>query len=239
MRDRETIRYLPNVATFLLQDVLRAGRGDKEREGRRTEQILEFRGTRATVATGLGATAPNQCQVIAIMELQLQSCVIRPWSLSDAAAVQRYANNRKIWLNLRDVFPHPYTLDHARTFLGYVTNEKPATTFAIADPSEAIGCIGLQIGRDVHRKTAELGYWLGEPFWGRGIMTEAVEILTRSAFGVFNLERIYAVPFANNPASARVLEKAGFVFEGRLRASVFKDNQRLDSLLYARVREDA
>jgi [ribosomal protein S5]-alanine N-acetyltransferase len=171
------------------------------------------------------------------MELKLQSCVIRSWSLSDAVAVQRYANNRKIWLNLRDMFPHPYTLDDAHTFLGYVTNEQPATTFAIAMPSEAIGCIGLQLGRDVHCKTAELGYWLGEPFWGRGIMSEVVKEFTRCAFGMFDLERIYAQPFSNNPASARVLEKAGFDFEGRLRASVFKDNKRLDSLLYARVRD--
>jgi RimJ/RimL family protein N-acetyltransferase len=150
---------------------------------------------------------------IAAMELKLQSCVSRSWSLSDAVAMQRYANNRKIWLNLRDMFPHPYTLDDAHAFLGYVTNEKPTTTFAIAMPSEAIGCIGLQIGRDVHRKTAELGYWLGEPFWSRGIMSEAVAELTRWAFGMFSLERIYAQPFANNPASVRVLEKAGFVCE--------------------------
>ena len=173
------------------------------------------------------------------MELKLQSCVIRPWSLSDAVAVQRYANNRKIWLNLRDIFPHPYTLDDAHAFLGYVTNEQPTTTFALAMPSEAIGCIGLQLGRDVHRKTAELGYWLGEPFWGRGIMSEAVAAFTHCAFGMYDLERIYAQPFANNPASARVLEKAGFVFEARLRASVFKDNKLLDSLLYARVRDTA
>jgi ribosomal-protein-alanine N-acetyltransferase len=104
-------------------------------------------------------------------------------------------------------------------------------------PAEAIGCIGLQIGRDVHRKTAELGFWLGEPFWGRGIMTEAVAELTRWAFGAFELERIYAEPFATNRASARVLEKAGFACEGRLKASIYKDNQRLDSFLYARVRE--
>src|SRR4051812_43111853 len=87
------------------------------------------------------------------MGLQLQSCVIRPWSLDDAAAVQRYANNRGIWQNLRDAFPHPYTLEHARGFLNHVANEKPAVTFAIALPSEAIGCIGLQVGRDVHCRT--------------------------------------------------------------------------------------
>jgi [ribosomal protein S5]-alanine N-acetyltransferase len=173
------------------------------------------------------------------MELKLQSCVIRSWRVSDAVAVQRYANNRKVWLRLRDLFPHPYTLEDAHAFLGHVTNETPATTFALATPEEAIGCIGLRLGSDVHRKTAELGYWLGEPFWGRGIMSEAVAAFAPWAFETFDLARIYAEPFATNSASARVLSKAGFVCEGRLRASIFKDGQQLDSFLYARLREAA
>jgi len=148
------------------------------------------------------------------MELKLQSCVIRPWSLSDAVAVQRYANNRKIWLNLRDIFPNPYTLDDAHVFLRHVTNEKPMTTFAIAMPSEAIGCIGLQIGRDVHRKMAELGYWLGEPFWGRGIMPAVVQRVCRHAVEELGLAKITAHVFAHNLASARVLEKCGFRIVG-------------------------
>ena len=172
------------------------------------------------------------------MKLALQSgVIIRSWHESDAAAIQRYANNRKIWMNLRDLFPHPYTLENARAFLGHVLGETPATTFAVATPSEAIGCIGLRLGRDVQRKNAELGYWLGEPFWGQGIMSEAVARFTPWAFGMFELQRIYAEPFATNDASARVLAKAGFVCEGRLRASIFKDGQQLDSFLYARVRE--
>ncbi len=173
------------------------------------------------------------------MELKLKSCVIRSWRMSDAAALQRYANNRKIWICLRDLFPHPYTIEDAHAFLRHVMNETPATAFALASPEEAIGCIGLRVGSDVHRKTAELGYWLGEPFWGRGIMSEAVAKFTPWALGVFELQRIYAEPFATNSASARVLEKAGFVCEGRLRASVFKDGQQLDSFLYARLREAA
>jgi [ribosomal protein S5]-alanine N-acetyltransferase len=170
------------------------------------------------------------------MQLRLTSCVIRPWSLNDASAIQRYANNRQIWINLRNIFPHPYFLEDAHTFLQHVTSERPITTFAIATESEAIGCIGLRMGHDIHCKTAELGYWLAEPFWGRGIMSEVVEEFTRWAFQAFDLERIYAEPFATNPASVRVLEKAGFIFEGRLRANIFKDNQRLDSLMYAKVR---
>ena len=171
------------------------------------------------------------------MELRLKSCVIRPLALSDAIAIQRYANNRKIWLNLRDIFPHPYCLEDADSFLQHVTTEKPNTTFGIVLSSEVIGCIALQIGRDVRRRTAELGYWLGEPFWGRSIMSEAVTEFARHCFREFDLDRIYAEPFGNNRASARVLEKAGFVCEGRLRASVFKNGQRLDSFLYARISE--
>jgi ribosomal-protein-alanine N-acetyltransferase len=122
--------------------------------------------------------------------------------------------------------------------LRHVVNDKPQTTFAVALPSEAIGCVGLQVGRDVHCKTAELGYWLGESFWGRGIMSEAVAAFTRHAFEAFNVTRIYAEPFANNRASARVLEKADFVCEGRMRASIFKNGEQLDSFLYARVAEN-
>jgi [ribosomal protein S5]-alanine N-acetyltransferase len=170
------------------------------------------------------------------MELNLESCIIRLWARDDAVAIQRHANNRKIWINLRDIFPHPYTLEDARAFLGFVQNEQPRTTFAIATESEAIGCLGLRLGTDVHRQTAELGYWLGESFWGRGIMSEAVQEFTRWAFEAFDLQRIFAQPFENNKASARVLEKAGFVCEGRLRANALKDGKVLDSLIYARVR---
>ena len=171
------------------------------------------------------------------MELKLKSCTIRQLIKQDAAAIQRYANNRKIWANLRDIFPHPYLLENAHAFLGFVLKEEPMTDFAIATDSEAIGCIGLRLGDDVHRKTAELGYWLGEPFWGRGIMSEAVQEFTRWAFKAFDLQRIFAQPFADNTGSVRVLEKAGFICDGRLKANVFKDGKVLDSFIYARVRD--
>ncbi len=91
--------------------------------------------------------------------------------------VAKYANNRNIWLNLRDGFPHPYSIDDANKFIANALAKKPETSFAIASHKEAIGSIGLTIGKDVHRYTAELGYWLAEPFWGQGIMTEAVRLL--------------------------------------------------------------
>jgi ribosomal-protein-alanine N-acetyltransferase len=169
------------------------------------------------------------------MELKLKNCCIRPWRMEDAASLQRYADNRRIWLNLRDIFPHPYTTANAEFFLELVAKEEPLATFAIATESEAVGCIGLRLGVDVHRKTAELGYWLGEPFWRKGMMTEAVAAFTAEAFRRYDLVRIFAEPFASNAASIRVLEKCGFACEGRLKANVLKDGKILDTFLYAKL----
>jgi RimJ/RimL family protein N-acetyltransferase len=161
--------------------------------------------------------------------------MIRDWQRDDGESVARYANNRKIWINLRDIFPHPYTIANAEAFLSIVMEDDPKTVFAIANEVEAIGSIGLMVGKDVHRFTAELGYWLAEPFWGKGIMTAAVKRITEYAFSSFGLKRVYAEPYTTNTASARVLEKAGFKYEGHLRASAFKDGRLVDQLLYARV----
>ena len=162
--------------------------------------------------------------------------VIRPWDRGDADALLKYADNRKIWLNLRDAFPHPYTEASAQAFLDIVERQNPATFFAIATRDEAIGAIGIMLKQDVHRLTAEMGYWLAEPYWGRGIMTGTVARFTDFCFESFGLVRIYAEPYATNSASCRVLEKAGFVLEGRLRSNVIKDGQILDEFLYARLR---
>ncbi|MBN1894855.1 GNAT family N-acetyltransferase [bacterium] len=161
---------------------------------------------------------------------------IRHWSDADAPALAKHANNRKIWLNLRDGFPHPYTLENARAFLEMVGRQDPKTFFAIATQEEAIGAIGITPNMDVHRLTAEMGYWLAEPFWGKGIMTETVAKFTDFALEHFGLVRIYAEPYAYNAASCRVLEKAGFVLEGRLKNSVIKDGVITDQLLYAKVK---
>jgi ribosomal-protein-alanine N-acetyltransferase len=160
---------------------------------------------------------------------------IRDWQMEDAASIARYANNRKIWLNLRDAFPNPYGLQDAETFLAGVIEASPKTVFAIATELEAIGSIGLKPGKDVHRFTAEMGYWLAEPFWGKGIMTEAVKSLTAYAIGDLKLHRIFAEPYTTNPASARVLEKAGFACEGILRSNVFKGGKILDQFIYSYV----
>jgi [ribosomal protein S5]-alanine N-acetyltransferase len=162
--------------------------------------------------------------------------MIRPWSAIDKKALIKYSNNRKVWINMRDAFPHPYTETSADNFLEIVRLQNPTTFFAIATNDEAIGGIGVSLNQDVHRLTAEVGYWLGEPYWGKGVMTEAVGRFSQYAFQSFHLMRIYAEPYANNLSSCRVLEKVGFAFEGRLRRSVIKNGQILDQFLYAQIR---
>jgi [ribosomal protein S5]-alanine N-acetyltransferase len=170
------------------------------------------------------------------MQLVLERCTVRPWRLDDAQSVASHANNRKIWLAVRDLFPHPYTVQDAHEFLQRANSEEPAMKFCIEIEGAAVGGIGVHPGQDVYRRTATVGYWLGEQFWGRGVMTEVVTAVTDFCFDNFPLHRISAEVFANNPASARVLEKVGFIFEARLKNNVMKDGQVLDSLLYARTK---
>jgi RimJ/RimL family protein N-acetyltransferase len=171
------------------------------------------------------------------MEIRFSDYMIRSWKMDDAPAIVKYANNKRIWRNLRDAFPHPYALSDAQDFLNKVTAHDPACVFAISTRTEAIGGIGMVIGEDVHRYAAELGYWLAEPFWNQGIMTQAVKLIAEYAFINVNLNRIYAEPYEGNNASVRVLEKAGFQYEGRLRTSVYKDGKLLDQLLYAKIKQ--
>src|SRR4029434_2537771 len=166
------------------------------------------------------------------MQRVLERCTIRPWRLEDAESVARHANNRKVWLVVRDTFPHPYTIDDAHEFIRGAIAEQPATRFCIEINGTAVGGIGVHPGQDVHRHTATVGYWLGEEFWGRGIMTEAVTVMSKFCIANFPLRGISAEVFANNPASARVLEKAGFTFEGCLKNDVLKDGKLLYYVLY-------
>ena len=169
------------------------------------------------------------------MQFTLQSCEVRSWRVSDADSLARYANNRNIWLNLRDAFPHPYTKRDARDFIRGARQRTSETMFAIAVNDEAVGGIGFVLHPDVERVSAEIGYWLAEPFWGRGLMTEALVAVTAHAIRTHGLTRIYAVPFAWNTASCRVLEKSGYVLEGRLRRSAIKNGAIIDQLQYAFV----
>ncbi|MYD66216.1 MAG: GNAT family N-acetyltransferase [Chloroflexi bacterium] len=171
------------------------------------------------------------------MHIDIGEWQVRSHQADDAESLARYANNRNVSRNMRDAFPFPYALDDAREWLKRAMRASPESNFAIASPTEVIGGIGLTFRGDVHRRSAEVGYWLGEPFWGRGIATAALQAVTEYAFAHHDLVRIDAAVFEWNPASARVLEKAGYVFEGRLRESVTKEGQTIDQLLYARIRE--
>lgn len=173
------------------------------------------------------------------MEIPLDGCRLRSWKRADEASLVLHANNRNVWINLRDRFPHPYGRSDARAWLAHAAVQKPETNFAIDVGGEAVGGIGFHVQEDVHRRSAEIGYWLGEPFWGRGFATQAVRALTAYAFRAHDLVRIYACVFEWNPASGRVLEKAGFVREGRLRRSVTKDGRTIDQFLYAILRDPA
>ena len=172
------------------------------------------------------------------MRIELPQCVIRSWRADDAPALAASANNRNVWLCVSDKMPSPYTLADAEAYLQKTFASDAEQSFCLEVGGIVGGGIGLVPGSDIYRISAELGYWLAEPFWGRGIMTDAVRVFVAERFAVVPLQRIFAQVYARNLASARVLEKAGFQFEGRLRNNVIKDGEILDSLLYAKLRDD-
>lgn len=167
------------------------------------------------------------------MRLELSRSTVRLWAVSDLDALIRHASNRQVSKHLRDRFPFPYEIQHGRKFLEWIEQQPAPTVWAIEVDGEATGGIGIELHRDVERVSAEIGYWLGESAWGRGIVTEALTAVTAEMFRQFDLTRIYALPFADNLASVRVLEKAGYALEGRLRQSAIKDGTIRDQLLYA------
>ena len=169
-------------------------------------------------------------------ELRLASCTIRQWRWSDKPSLVRHANNRNVVRMLRDRFPHPYTEADANAWLSKVVWQQPPISFAIDVGGEAVGGIGIIPQSDVHRLSAEIGFWLGEDYWGKGITTEAVKALSEYAMHEFHLCRLYAQVFSPNRASARVLEKAGYMLEGILKKAVVKDGEMLDLIVYAYVK---
>lgn len=168
-------------------------------------------------------------------EFVLTRCVLRPYRADDAPSMASHAANRALWRNLIDRFPHPYSLADAESWIATTVGEEPTRTFAIVVDGSAAGSIGVNLGDDVQRRSMEIGYWLGESYWGRGIATEAVIAVTAYAFETFDVNRIWAGVYAWK-ASARVLEKAGYMLEGRLRNAITKDGETTDELIYAMVR---
>lgn len=158
---------------------------------------------------------------------------LRPWLLSDLDSLTKYANNFNIAKNLTDKFPHPYTESDGKAFIAFANQGKPISIFAIEVNGEAVGGIGIHLQTDVHRKNAELGYWLAEPFWGGGIMSSAIQQAVDYAFENFDINRVFARPFGSNKASQKVLEKNHFVLEGRFEKTLIKNNTYEDELIYA------
>ena len=155
--------------------------------------------------------------------------------MDDAGYIVPLANNINIAKNLRDRFPHPYSIDDAHNFLDHVIDEDPPKILAIIYKDEFAGTVGIVKGEDIHYRTAEIGYWLGEKYWGKGIMSEVVKTASKHFMETFNLTRIFALPKEDNIASHRVLEKAGYVLEGIQRRHYEKFGKIGDSHLYAYV----
>jgi RimJ/RimL family protein N-acetyltransferase len=169
------------------------------------------------------------------MRIDCRTCVVRDWSRSDKASLVRHANNRNVWRNLTHLFPHPYTDANADAWFAHLESMPAPTHWAIEVEGSAVGGVGCTIGKGIREKSARFGYWLGEPYWGRGIVTAAVQRVAPYVLEHFPLVRLESPVFAWNPASMRVLEKCGFVRECVHRASVLKDGEIIDEVLYALV----
>lgn len=161
--------------------------------------------------------------------------ILRKWQTRDAENFSRYANNELIARNLRNAFPHPYTINDARGYIELCMNasEEKQLCRAIAVGDEAVGSIGLFLGSDVYSKSAELGYWLAQEYWSKGIMTAAVNQICAEAFERYDIIRIQAEPFAHNYPSRKVLEKAGFELEGIKKMAAVKGDNICDCCIYA------
>jgi len=169
-------------------------------------------------------------------QLSTKELTLRPFRSEDRDRLALLCNNKKIWDNVRDFLPHPYTEKDASEFICLCLMETPQTTFAVEYCGELAGCIGLVLQTDIYRLGAELGYWFGEPYWGKGIATRAVGLISEYGFQQLGLERIYSGVFSFNVASQRVLEKAGFQREGIFKRSILKNGKICDDYRYAKLK---
>ena len=158
---------------------------------------------------------------------------LRSWNLNDLKSLVKYANNYNIAKNLTNQFPHPYSKENGEAFIAMATKNDPLTIFAIEINGQAAGGIGLHPQQDIHCKNAELGYWLAEPYWGKGIITQAIKQIVAYGFKTFEIDRIFARPFENNIGSQKALIKSSFVLEGKFDKVLYKNGEYLDELIYA------
>ena len=168
--------------------------------------------------------------------LQDDKIILRLLKDNDLPVLAELANNKKIWFNVRDILPHPYTLDDAVFFFNLIKDEKPQVSFAIEYEGAFCGMIGLTPQTDVYRLTAEIGYWLGEPFWNKGIVTKAVAMITDYGFNELGFIRIHTGIFEYNIASMKVLEKNGYKKDGVFEKSIIKDGKIIDEHRYSKVK---
>ncbi|HEX9251637.1 MAG TPA: GNAT family protein [Ignavibacteriaceae bacterium] len=172
------------------------------------------------------------------MSLQFEKYQIREFQLNDADAIVNNANNIEVSRFMRDSFPYPYTKENAVQWINFVKKNYSNLSFAISDESEVIGGIGAVPQTDVHRFSAEVGFWLGQLHWNKGIISKALPVFCNYLFTNFNFNRLFANVFEGNEASKKVLEKTGFILEGTLRKSVFKGNKFVDHHIYGLLKED-
>lgn len=172
------------------------------------------------------------------MVIQFENYKIRNFKADDVNSLVKYANNYAVSRFLRDGFPFPYTQEDAERWINFVNDDSTNLAFAIADEKELIGGIGAMPNQDINRFTSEIGYWLAEPLWNKGIITKAVRIFCNYLFTNFNFNHLTASIFEGNDASIRVVQKVGFVLEGVMRKNVFKENRFLDQYIYGLLKED-
>jgi ribosomal-protein-alanine N-acetyltransferase len=171
------------------------------------------------------------------MEIKGQGFTLRGWQANDVESLQKHADNINIYSFLMDSFPHPYTPEASLAWITPMLNQNPVVNFAIDVNGQAIGVIGFEIRKDVYRKAPLLGYWIGEAYWGRGIMPNAVKLIVNYAFANLDAVRVQAGVLSNNPRSMRVLEKTGFKKEGILRNGIIKNGVVLDEHIYGFVKD--
>lgn len=165
----------------------------------------------------------------------MNDLLLRPWQMSDAASLVEIANNPAIFQRVRDAFPSPYTHSDAVNWISSAAKIKPPESFAIEYQGQLAGTIGYIPGTDVYVKTCEIGYFIGERFWGKGIATESIRLLTEHIWSLQKYVRIHAFVFSNNPASERVLQKNGFILESTRTKAVYKNHELLDDRVWVKL----